>query len=320
MKIKIIAIFLFFAILFTGCNLGDNIGDKTPGEDDFIGDDNKTFGDSLDDLGAYNGYFETESTDIDIECLSGTKNAYKLEGTTLTFTTISEQSSYSISGTFRGNIIIDVGDDFKFDLEFHGFSIVCNSINPITIKSGDEVAIKAKKDTKNYIYDMRTAIDSTDETLYSGAIHSEVDLEISGKGELTIISENNNGIHSKDDLQVKNLTLLVACVDNSLKGNDSVEVTSCDTTLIATAGDGIKTSNSDISEKGNQRGTITISGGNHTIYAACDGIDAAYNVTINDASTNLITAVPIWAKSGSMKVGRSIIMYRVRAVNMPNCC
>ena len=301
MKIRLIALLLCFILLLTGCSKGNTDGDETgnnqgnpdssepgtQGEVADLGDDDKTFGEDIEASGAYDGYFEGDSKDIVVECVSGTKNAYKLEGTTLTFTTIGEETVYSISGTFRGNIVIDVGDSYKFDLELHGLSLVCNSTNPITVKSGDEVAIKAKNDTKNYIYDMRSAIDSTDETLYSGAIHSDVDLEIGGKGELSVVSENNNGIHSKDDLQVKNLTLYVACIDNALKGNDGVEIEGGNTTLIASAGDCIKTSNSDISEKGNQRGSISIVGGTHTLYAACDGIDAAYNVSIDESTTVL---------------------------------
>ena len=291
MKTRIFALLLCLVLLLTGCGKKEkNEGYQNPEEQGTaadLGDDNKSFGESLDDLGAYDGYFEDESTDIVVECISGTQGAYKLEGTTLTFTAISEESVYSISGKLRGNIVIDVGDSYKFNLELHGLSLVCNITNPITVISGDEVAIKAKKDTKNYIYDMRSAIDPTDETLYSGAIHSDVDLEIGGKGELTVVSENNNGIHSKDDLQVKNLTLLVACIDNSLKGNDGVEIEGGNTTLIASGGDCIKTSNSDISEKGNQRGSISIVGGTHNLYAACDGIDAAYNATIDDSTTVL---------------------------------
>ena len=190
MKTKIFALLLCLVLLLTGCSKGGNNGDGTQGNDGNpnntetgtqgevadLGDDSKTFGESLDDLGAYDGYFEGESADIVVECVSGTDKAYKLEGTTLTFTAIGEKTVYSISGTFRGNIVIDVGDSYKFDLELHGLSLVCNSTNPITVVSGDEVAIQAKKDTKNYIYDMRSAIDSTDETLYSGAIHSDVDL------------------------------------------------------------------------------------------------------------------------------------------------
>ncbi len=292
MKRKLIPLLLCLSLLLAGC--GDNNGSydsytnpekKSDAAD--LGDDSKTFGDALDDIGAYDGYFEGEAADISVNCESGTGNAYKLEGNTLTFTSIGEETVYSISGNFSGNIVIDVGDDYKFELELCGLSLVCDSTNPITVISGDEVSIKAKSGTQNYIYDKRDAIDETDETLFSGAIHSDVDLEICGKGSLSVVSENNNGIHSKDDLQVKNLTLLVSSVDNALKGNDSVEITDAYTTLIASGGDGIKTTNSDISEKGNQRGTVSISGGTHTIYAACDGIDAAYNVSIDNAATVL---------------------------------
>ena len=298
-KIRLIALSLCFVLLLAGCankngnnakaNQGRPDGSETGTQGNVadLGDDDKTFGDDIKESGAYDGYFESESVNIAIKRLSGTDGAYKLEGTTLTFTSISEKTVYSISGTFKGNIVIDVGDGCKFDLELCGFSLVCDSSNPIIVKSGDKVAIKAKKDTKNYIYDTRAAIDSTDEALYSGAIHSEVDLEISGNGELTVISENNNGIHSKDDLQVKNLTLFVACIDNALKGNDGVEIEGGNTTLIASGGDCIKASNSDVSEKGNQRGNISIAGGEHTLYAACDGIDAAHNVMIDGSTTVL---------------------------------
>ena len=260
---------------------------ETQGESADLGDDNKTFGDSLEDLGAYDGYFDETLGDLRIEYVSGTPNAYRHEGTTLTFTAVSEDTVYAVSGSFRGNVVIDAGDGYKLDLELHGLSLVCDTANPITVKSGSEVSIKAKKDTKNYIYDMRPAVDPTDETAYAGAVHSDVDLEIGGKGELTVVSENNNGIHSKDELQVKNLTLLVTCIDNALKGNDGVEIVGGNTTLIASAGDCIKTSRSDISEKGNQRGCVTITGGTHTLYAACDGIDAAYTVTVDDDTTVL---------------------------------
>ncbi|MBQ7780109.1 MAG: carbohydrate-binding domain-containing protein [Clostridia bacterium] len=293
MKLRSIAIFLCLVLIFTGCNNSaknggrGNSGSETQGNVADLGDDNKSFGDDINDTGAYDGYFEEESTKIEVECISGTKNAYKLEGNTLTFTAVGERSAYSVSGTFKGNIVIDTGDDYKFDLELHGLSLVSDSTNPILVKSGDEVAIKAKKDTKNYIYDNRPAIDPENDALYSGAIYSLIDLEIGGKGELTVVSENNNGIQTKDDLQVKNLTLFVACIDNSLKGNDSVKIENASTTLIASGGDCIKTSNSGVSDKGNQRGTVSITGGTHNLYAACDGIDAAYNVTVDDETTVL---------------------------------
>ena len=249
-----------------------------------LGDDDTSFGEEIEDSGIYDGLFDEITQTIAVEWVSGTKNAYKVDGTTITFTSVSEDTVYQISGEFNGNIVIDVGDDHKFELELCGFSLVSKETNPICILSGDKVTIQAKKDTQNYVYDLRPA---AEENAYAGAIHSEVDLEISGKGELSVVSENNNGIHSKDDLQVKNLTLSVACLDNALKGNDSVTLENATTKLIASVGDCIKTTNSDISEKGNQRGNITITGGSHELYAACDGIDAAHDVLIQEEATAL---------------------------------
>ncbi|MBQ8213649.1 MAG: carbohydrate-binding domain-containing protein [Clostridia bacterium] len=288
----ILSILLLSAILLTGCGKNDtpDLSDgttATPPAGEQLGDESQGFGEAIADLGAYNGYFEGESTDVEVTCLSGTKTCFKLVGNTLIFSGITADTVCTVSGKLRGSIVIDIGDDYRFDLELHGLSLVGEGTAPITVMGGDKVTVTAKKGYENYIYDTRDAIGEESTTQKAGAIHSEVDLEIAGKGALTVVSEKNNGIHSKKDLKVKNLTLLVACADNALKGNDSVELTSCATTLIATDGDGIKTSNSDISSKGNQRGTVLIVGGSHKIYAACDGIDAAYNVEIDDSSTSL---------------------------------
>jgi len=159
---RIYAILLCFVIFLTGCSNNEITFGNTPsipstspsqpatqGSVPDLGDEDTSFGEDIQDTGAYEGDFSGESKDFEVRCLSGTKNAYKLEGTTLTFTALAEDTVYSISGTFSGNLIINTGDDHKFDLELHGFSLTCDSVNPITVLSGDEVAIKAKKDTKN---------------------------------------------------------------------------------------------------------------------------------------------------------------------------
>lgn len=223
--------------------------------------------------------------DIDtlaVTCSEGTDNCWQLSGKTLAFSGLTADTVCSVAGEFNGRIVIDAGDDYKFELELCGIKIYNGEVNPVTVLSGDKVTLTAKKGFKNYIYDTRPAVDDTDETAYSSAVYAECDLELGGKGELIVISENNNGIHTKDDLKVKNLTLSVTCEDNALKGNDSVTVSGGVLTLIAKTGDGIKTKNTDVSSKGNQRGTIKLSGGTVNIYAACDGIDAAYNAEVGD--------------------------------------
>ncbi len=292
---KILAFLLILSMtvcLLVGCDGGENggsqpTGSSQPSGSSDLGDDDATFGADLSETGVYDGYFEGDSTDVEIICVAGTANAYRLDGTTLTFGGITEDTVYSISGKLNGNIVIDLAEDHQLELELTGFSLVSTQTNPITVTGGDKVTLTAKKDTVNYIYDMRETVDESDATLTKGAIHSAVDLQIGGKGTLTVLSENNNGIHTKDDLEVKNLTLTVACEDNALKGNDSMEITNGNITLISKSGDGIKTTNSDVGGKGNQRGTVSITDANVTIYAACDGIDASYNAVIDGESTVL---------------------------------
>ena len=314
-KCRIIAVLLMIMLMISGCgekaadNPMDNQGgnptenqidrpvDKPAGNpvenaapdiSSDLGDAEETYGEDIQDE-LYKGYSETASSDLSnvtITCLSGSDGCYTKEGSTITFTNVSADSIYTIAGEFKGNIVIDVGDDYKFELELLGLSISSDNINPILIKSGDKVTLTAKKDYSNYVYDLRAAVDENSETEKAGAIYSEVDLRIGGKGELTVVSENNNGIHSKKDLEVKNVNLTVHCRDNALKGNDSVTLEGATATLISTMGDGIKTSNSDISSKGNQRGAIFVSGGTYNVYAACDGLDAAYDIVVEDTAEN----------------------------------
>lgn len=226
----------------------------------------------------------SDANTLAVTFVEGTDNCWNFDGQTLTFSGLDADTVCSVSGEFNGAVVIDAGDDYKFELELCGAKIYSGDTNPITVLSGDKVTLTAKKETQNYVYDTRDKIADDDETAYSSAIYSKSDLDIGGKGELVVISANNNGIHTKDDLKVKNLTLSVTCEDNALKGNDSVTVTGGVLTLIAKSGDGIKTSNTDLSSKGKQRGTVSISGGTLDIYAACDGIDAAYNVEISEDS------------------------------------
>ena len=246
-------------------------------------------GEDLSGTGINDGKFEgdTTSTDFTVTYVSGTKGAYTYDDAskTLTFTTLSADSVYAISGKLNGSIVIDVGENYKLDLELTSFSLRSSNKNPIFANSGNEIKITSKKDTKNYIYDERAAVDTSAEGVYGGAIHAIVDLEICGRGELFVQSQKNNGIQTTKDLQVKNLSLIVECQDNALKGKDSVTIENCSTLLVAKSGDAIKSEASDVSTKtGKQRGTVSILGGTHNIFAANDGIDAAYNVIIDNGS------------------------------------
>ncbi len=196
--------------------------------------------------------------------------------------TIASAGTYVLSGTFAdGQIIVDAPEESEVELDLSNASITCSYDSPIFIKSAGKVKIKSLEGTKNTVNDTRPLQTNEADTTGAAAIYALCDLDIVGKGTLTVTATYNNGIHTKDDLEIKNVTLTVTAPNNALKGNDSATIESGTLTLISTRGDGIKTDNSDVSSKGNRRGTVTINGGTITIYSACDGIDAAYDVVIS---------------------------------------
>lgn len=151
-----------------------------------------------------------------------------------------------------------------------------NDVTPIAPEETAPAYTFVGQEGDTYVF--RAAADT-----YASAVYADCDLALQGKGALYVYAKENNGVHTKDDLTVKNLSLQVECVDNALKGNDSVTVESGTLVLIARQGDGIKTTNTDLSSKGKQRGSVALLGGDILIYAATDGIDAAYDVTVGDA-------------------------------------
>ncbi len=206
--------------------------------------------------------------------------------------TITAAGEYTLSGALSdGQIVVDAGDEDEVKMLLNNTSIYCSFSAPILVKNAAEVTVKAEKDTYNTVTDLRTG--SADEIEEDAAIYAACDLKLSGSGTLIVETSFDNGVKSKDDLSVKNLTLKVTAVGNALKGNDSVEIKSGNLILVSTASDGVKTENTDVSSKGKQRGTVTISGGQIDIYAACDGISAAYNVEISEEEScvvNIYTA------------------------------
>ena len=201
------------------------------------------------------------------------------------------EASVSLTGEFNGTIKFELTDDQDLEIGLTNVTLYSTyTLPPILILTGNNIDISAKKGSTNFIYDKREAQEE-----YTAAVYVTSDLTLKGSGSLTVESTNNNGIHTKDDLEVKNLTLTVNCVDNALKGNDGVTITSGNLTLIARQGDGIKTSNSvkkynDDGTLKKIQGTINISGGEVTIYAACDGIDASYDAVISgEAVLNIYT-------------------------------
>lgn len=222
--------------------------------------------------------------------MSGSTSAYTVDGNKYTITAA---GTFTLSGVLEGQIVVDAGSNDAVILELNGVSISYSSDSPIKIVAADNVKIKAMDGTVNVVKDMRSEKKTDVTSVGEGAINSKVDLGLVGKGTLIVEGNYNNGIHCTKDLSIKNQTLQVVAVNNALKGKDSVTISSGSLTLVSKEGTGIKTDNSDVSSKGNQRGTITIEGGDIVIDSAFLGIEAAYNAVIDQIDSRVSTSLLI---------------------------
>lgn len=206
--------------------------------------------------------------------------------------TITKAGEYTVAGLLsEGQLIVDAGDEDEVTIVLNGTSITCSSGSPIYVKNASKVEIKSEENSFNEVIDNRTeATEDSSDDAGNAAIYATCDLKLVGKGALVVTGNYNNGIQSKDDLSIKNVIVKVTAVNNAVKGNDAVDIESGNIIAISAKGDGIKTSNSSISNKGNQKGIVTITGGNIDVYAACDGIDASYGADISgDGNLNIYT-------------------------------
>ena len=209
--------------------------------------------------------------------------------------TITQAGEYTVTGLLsEGQIVVDADDNAEITIVLNGTSITCSNGSPIYIKNADNVKIKSEENTYNCIVDARAEADDNSDNSSSengnAAIYAACDLKLVGKGALSVTGNYNNGIQSKDDISIKNVTIKVNAINNAIKGNDEVAIESGEIIAISRKGDGIKTSNSSLSTKGKQKGNVIISGGNIDIYAACDGLDAAYGVDVSgDGNLNIYT-------------------------------
>lgn len=231
--------------------------------------------------------------------ITGEFSITSTDGSTITqndsIYTITQAGEYTVTGLLsEGQIVVNADDNAEITIVLNGTSITCSNGSPIYIKNADNIKIKSKENTYNCIVDARTEADDNSDNSSSengnAAIYAACDLKLVGKGALSVTGNYNNGIQSKDDISIKNVTIKVNAVNNAIKGNDEVAIESGEIIAISRKGDGIKTSNISLSSKGKQKGNVIISGGNIDIYAACDGIDAAYGVDVSgDGNLNIYT-------------------------------
>ena len=208
-----------------------------------------------------------------------------------TYDSASGEYTFSINQNYK-QIYVNVPDKV-LTLELNGVTIENGANSPIYVADCDSIDISAKKSTTNYIKDTRVAYSEDDSAQGKGAIFVENgDLKLKGTGKLNIVANYYNGVHAKDDVKIQKQTLDIKAVHHGIKGNDSVTINSGDIN-ISCGGDGLHTENTDVSDKGNQRGNVVVNGGNVTINSWGDAIAAAYNAEVHQADATISTSLNI---------------------------
>lgn len=235
------------------------------------------------------------STEIPVEddfITTTVTNGYVKENNVYTITLAGD---YILHGVLtEGQIVVNVGDDDKVNLILNGVTMTNSTDSVIKALNADRLSIKAVKGTINEITDNRSIKTTDNELVGEGAINAKCDLTLTdyGDGEqaiLVVTGNYNNGVHCTKDLTIKKLNLTSKAVNNAIKGNNSITISSGTVKAVSTSGDGLKTKDSNVTSKGNQKGTVTIEGGSVSIYASCDGIDSAYNVDVLGGELNIYT-------------------------------
>lgn len=190
--------------------------------------------------------------------------------------------TYTVRGKLSDGSLYIEAPGQEVVLVLDGASVRSTRSAPLYVVDADSVKLKVREGTYNEILDAREPADGEEEDeTPKGAVCSKADLKLQGEGSLVVNGAYNNGIHCTKDLKIDGPTIKVTARNNALKGKHSVTVSSGNLILIAQGGDGIKTEDTDLSSKGKQRGTIALEGGNIAVFAACDGLDAAYDVSVS---------------------------------------
>lgn len=192
---------------------------------------------------------------------------------------ITRPGVYTLSGTINdAQLRVRVTKIEWVTLVLDGLTVSCSTSAPIYIESADKVTIELGDGTVNTLTDGANYVFNGADTKPNACLYSSEDITFKGNGKLIVNANYNNGIGSKNDVKIKSGSFEINAIKNAIKGNDSVQISGGDI-VITSCKDGIKT---DATEVG--RGVLTVTGGNITINAEDDGLQASQGVNVTGGS------------------------------------
>lgn len=262
MSKRIIAILSIASILLLGAGCTNTTNESTTKSGEAIEvDTNITLGDTI-------------SIDGNGATLDGNKVVINSPGT------------YGFTGTLKdGQMVVNAGKEDDVRIVLNGVDITYSNSALIYSMSSKNTYLVLQEGSENIVTDGASYLyedETTDEP--NATIFSKDDLFISGTGKLTVNSNFNNAITSKDDLKISEADINITSIADGLRGKDSVTISSGNINInINASGDGIKSNNA----KDTEKGYVLIEGGTINITSLEDGIQAETNATVTGGNITI---------------------------------
>ena len=195
---------------------------------------------------------------------------------------ISEAGVYVLSGTAANcTVKITADKEAKIQLVLDGVSITNDNFPAIYVVSADKVFVTTTEGSENTL-SVTGAFKADGETNTDAVIFSKEDLVLNGKGTLSIVSAQGNGITAKDDLKITGGTLNVTSALDGLEANDSIVMYNGSITVNSKK-DGLHAEN----DEDDSLGYIWIGGGTLKVTASDDAIHSTSFVQIDGGAVTV---------------------------------
>jgi hypothetical protein len=193
---------------------------------------------------------------------------------------VTSGGTYILTGTLKGQILIEAGGKDKVQLVLSNADISSVNGPAIYVHKADKIILTLAPGSVNSIKDgLDYALDAEGA---NAAIYSKADLTINGTGALLVNGQTAHGIVSRDDLTIISGNLTVNSVKDALRGKDSVTIRDGEFTLTA-GSDGIVSADTKA-----DKGYIILEGGYYTIKAQRDAIQAESSLQIMSGTYNIL--------------------------------
>ncbi|MBQ5996143.1 MAG: carbohydrate-binding domain-containing protein [Clostridia bacterium] len=204
--------------------------------------------------------------------------------------TINQAGTYVLSGTMTdGRVIVDAQGQ-EVVLILSDVSISCSYSSPLYIYKSSKTTVYLEQGSQNVLtdgstYNFNDSYSSQTDEEPNACLFSKSDLVIAGEGSLTVNAGFNNGITSKDTLQIENASLTVNAKANGIGGKDYLTLKNASLTVTSGA-DGIRSTN----DTDPTLGYVIIAGSALKLNAGEDGIQAQTTLTVSDSQLDITTS------------------------------